>query len=274
MFIYRPIFILIFYLYIFFSLFVYLLIYLLINSWHTVWTYSITFLHFYLFLSFFFLSFFFFFFFFDFLTYLSNNLEIKQAVTQQLSHLTWSLHLQPNDPLFYSVHTQWPLFFTLLYQILHKNRCVLRAHFEKFNNFVAILTENLQILPWNCIFEHWMTPIFGSPLQKSPPFFWCPHRMTPFFRRNLTPNAPYFRSPAVGTCTSLSYLSAPGSGGGGGYDPTCFVCAFEKLFLAIYEELISKTSYIHSYTCYSFADQVTAKKPINTKLTANEKCWY
>ena len=32
--------------------------------------------------------------------------------------------------------------------------------------------------------------------------------MTPFFQQNLTSNAPYFCSP-VGTCTSLSYSSAP-----------------------------------------------------------------
>ena len=110
------------------------------------------------------------------------------------------LILHPMTPFFYSVHTQWPPFF-------HANFCVLRAHFEKFKDFVAILAENLQILPWNCIFAHWMTPIFGSPHQKNL-FFWCPHRMTPFFRWNLTPNAPYFCSP-VGTCTSLSNLSAP-----------------------------------------------------------------
>ena len=66
----------------------------------------------------------------------------------------------------------------------------------------------MQILPWNCTFAHWMTPISGSPHQKNPPCFWCPHRMTPFFDEILTPNAPYFRSP-VGTCASLSYLSAP-----------------------------------------------------------------
>ena len=41
----------------------------------------------------------------------------------------------------------------------------------------------------------------------------------------------------------------------------------------VYEELISKTSYIHSYMCYSFADHVTAKEPIfNTKFTVNGKC--
>ena len=118
--------------------------------------------------------------------------------------------LHPMTPFFYSVHTQWPPFFhfCLKFYIKIANFSALRAHFEKFNKYVAILTENLQILPWNCIFAHWMTPIFGSQHQKSPHFFWCPHWMTPFFRRNLTLNAPYFRSP-VGTCTSLSYLSAP-----------------------------------------------------------------
>ena len=102
-------------------------------------------------------------------------------------------------------------FFPLLYQILHKN-CkffeLLGRILRNLTIFVATLTENLQILPWNCIFAHWMTPNFESPHQKSPNFFWCPHRMTPFFRRHLTPNVPYFRS-SVGTCTSLSYLSAP-----------------------------------------------------------------
>ena len=98
-------------------------------------------------------------------------------------------------------------FFPLLYQILHENRKFF-AHFEKFNDFVAILTEHLQILPWTCIFVHWMTPIFVRPQQKSPHFVGAHTEWPPFFRRNLTPNAPYFRSP-VGTCTSLSYLSAP-----------------------------------------------------------------
>ena len=60
------------------------------------------------------------------------------------------------------------------------------AHFEKFNDFVAILTEKLQILPWNCIFAHWMTPIFGSPDQKSPHFFFF------FFFLVPTPNDPLF----------------------------------------------------------------------------------
>ena len=121
--------------------------------------------------------------------------------------------LHPMTPFFIQFTPNEPL-FPLLYQILHKkyaNFCALRAHFEKFNDFVAILKGNSQILPWNCIFAHWMIPIFGSPHQKKAPFFWCPHRMTPFFWRNLTPNAPYFRSP-VGTCTSLSYLSAPPRG--------------------------------------------------------------
>ena len=113
-------------------------------------------------------------------------------------------------PFFYSVHTRWPLFFhfCIKFNIKIANFSALRAHFEKFNGFVAILIENLQILLWNCIFAHWMTPHFWESIPKKPLFFWCTHRMTPFFRRNLTLNAPYFRSP-VGTCTSLSYLSAP-----------------------------------------------------------------
>ena len=56
----------------------------------------------------------------------------------------------PNDPLFlFSPHPMTP-FFPLLYQILPKkiaNFCALRANFEKFNDFVAILIEILQILP-------------------------------------------------------------------------------------------------------------------------------
>ena len=119
--------------------------------------------------------------------------------------------LHPTTPFFYSVHTQWPPFFhfCIKFYVNIANFCALRAHFEKFNDFMAILRENLQILPWNCIFAHWMTPIFGSPHQKSPHFFGA-HTEWPFFRWNLTLNAPYFRSP-VGTCTSLSYLSAPGT---------------------------------------------------------------
>ena len=76
-------------------------------------------------------------------------------------------------PFFYSVHTQWPPFFHFCIKFYVKiaNFSALRAHYEKFNDFVAILTENLQILPWICIFAHWMTTLFGSPHQKSPHFF-------------------------------------------------------------------------------------------------------
>ena len=118
--------------------------------------------------------------------------------------------LHPMTPFFYSLHTQWPPFFhfCIKFYIKIANLSSLSAHFEKFNNFVAILTEKLQILPWNCIFAHWMTPIFGSPHQKSPHFFGAHTEWPPFFDENLTLNAPYFRSP-VGTCTSLSYLSDP-----------------------------------------------------------------
>ena len=119
--------------------------------------------------------------------------------------------LHPMTPFSYSVHTQWPPFshFSIKFYIKIANFCALRAHFEKFNDFVAILTENLQILPWNSIFAHWMTPFLGVHTKKAP-ICLVPTPNDPFFRRNLTtPNAPYFRSP-VGTCTSLSYLSAPG----------------------------------------------------------------
>ena len=119
----------------------------------------------------------------------------------------------PNDPLFYSVHTLWPPFFhfCIKFYIKIANFCALSPHFEKFNDFVAILTENLQILPWNCIIAHWMTPIFWESTPKKPPFFLVLTPNDPLFRRNLTLNSPFFRSP-VGTCTSLSYLSAPPRG--------------------------------------------------------------
>ena len=117
----------------------------------------------------------------------------------------------PNDPLFsFSPHPMTP-FFPFLYHILHKiaNFCALRAHFEEFSDFVAILTfANFALKLHFCTLND---PHFWESTPKKPPFFWCPHRMTPFFRRNLTPNAPYFRSP-VGTYTPLSYLSAPPPG--------------------------------------------------------------
>ena len=98
-----------------------------------------------------------------------------------------------NDPLFLFSPQPMTPFFPLLYQILHKiaNFCALRAHFEKFNDFVAILTENLQILPWNCIFAHWMTPIFGSPNQKSP-LFLVPTPNDPLFSTKSYTERPLF----------------------------------------------------------------------------------
>ena len=62
-------------------------------------------------------------------------------------------------------------------------------------------------MPWNCIFAHGMTPTFGSPHQKSPHFFGA-HTEWPLFSTKSYTECPYFRS-LVGTCTSLSYLSAP-----------------------------------------------------------------
>ena len=88
-------------------------------------------------------------------------------------------------------------FFPLLYQILRTN-----CKFLRNQTFCGKFW--LQIA-----FLHTEWPHFGESAPKKTPIFWCPHRMTPFFRRNLTPNAPCFRS-LVGTCTSLSYSSAPG----------------------------------------------------------------
>ena len=109
------------------------------------------------------------------------------------------------DPLFLRrSYTQWPPFlfsphpmtpfFPLLYQILPKKIaffCALRVHFEKFNDFVAILIEILQILPYNCIFAHRMTPIFGSPRQKSPHFFDV-HTEWPLFSTKSYTERPLF----------------------------------------------------------------------------------
>ena len=119
----------------------------------------------------------------------------------------------PKDPLFlFSPHPMTPFFhFCIKFYIESANFCALRAHFEKFNNFVAILTENLQILPWNCIFAHWMNPHFWESTKKAP-IFVVPTPNDPLFSTKSYTECPYFRSP-VGTCMSLSYLSAPPPGG-------------------------------------------------------------
>ena len=103
--------------------------------------------------------------------------------------------LHPMTPFFHSVHTQWPPFFHFCIKCYLKiaSFCALRAHFQKFNDFVAILTENLQILPWNCTLAHWMTPISGSPHQKSP-FFLVP-----------TPNDPLFSTKSYTECPLFSF---------------------------------------------------------------------
>ena len=114
-------------------------------------------------------------------------------------------------PFFYSVHTQWPPFFhfCIKFYIKIANFCALRAHFEKFNDFCGNFNRKFASFALKLHFCTLNEPHFWESTSEKPPFFgahW--HRMTPFFRRNFTPNAPYFRSP-VGTCTSLSYLSAP-----------------------------------------------------------------
>ena len=70
--------------------------------------------------------------------------------------------------------------------------CALRVHFEIFNDFVAILIEILQILPYNCVFAHRMTPIFGSPRQKSPHFFDVHTEWPPLFDEILHRTPPIF----------------------------------------------------------------------------------
>ena len=102
--------------------------------------------------------------------------------------------LHPMTPFFHSVHTHWPPFFhfCIKFYIKIANFCALCAHFEKFNDFVAILTGNLQILPWNCTFAHWMTPISGSPHQKSPHFFGAHTEWPPFFDEILHRMPPIF----------------------------------------------------------------------------------
>ena len=55
---------------------------------------------------------------------------------------------------------------------------------------------------------------------------------------------------------------------------SCAQCLSMGLFWAYLKSWFPKPL-TSTPTCYSFADQVTAKKPIfNTKFTANGKCWY
>ena len=112
--------------------------------------------------------------------------------------------LTPNDPLFPSVHAQWPPFFptfvsnfTYKLQIFTRFACILKNFNIKFANFGRKL--------------HFCTvndPHFRESTSKKDPIFLKPTQNDPFFQQNLTPNAPYFHSP-VGTCMSLSYSSAP-----------------------------------------------------------------
>ena len=118
--------------------------------------------------------------------------------------------LTPNNPLFSSVHIQWPL-FPVSYQILHTN-CkfsrALRSFWEicqfcsnfnvKFANFVLKLH-----------FCSLSDPHFWESTSKKDQIFRSQHRMTPLFNlRKSHTECPYFCSP-VRTCTSLSYLNAP-----------------------------------------------------------------
>ena len=106
----------------------------------------------------------------------------------------------PNDPLFST--------FCIKFYIKVANFCALRAHFEKFNDFCCNFNKKNCKFCLEIAFLHTEWPPFLRVHIRKAPIFLVPTPNDPFFRRNLTPNAPYFRSP-VGTCTSLSYLSAP-----------------------------------------------------------------
>ena len=101
-------------------------------------------------------------------------------------------------PFFYSVHTQWPLFFhfCIKFYIKIANFCTLRAHFEKFNNFVAILTEKLQNLPLEIAFLHTEWPPFLGAHTKKAPIFLVP-----------TPNDPLFSTKSYTECPLFSFSS-------------------------------------------------------------------
>ena len=94
--------------------------------------------------------------------------------------------LTPDDPLFSSVHTQWPPFFHFceeFYVHIRDFRGVLCVHFEKTIDFTAILTKKLKILAWNYI--EW-TPYLESTSKHTPFFFLLSlHQITPFFHEIL-----------------------------------------------------------------------------------------
>ena len=93
--------------------------------------------------------------------------------------------LIPNDP-FFSLHPVTHFFhFCIRFDIQIANFCVLRAHFEKFTNFAIILTLNWQILAWNCIFAHLITPIFGSLHQERSHFYGAHTEWLPSFNKIL-----------------------------------------------------------------------------------------
>ena len=149
-------------------------------------------------------------------------------------------------PFFlFSPHPMTPFFhFCIKFYLKNANFCALCAHFEKFNDFCGNFYRKFANFALKLHFCTLNDPQFWESMKK-PPFFWCPHRMRPFFRRNLTPNAPYFRSP-VGTCTSLSYLSAPG------FRPLlpCVHFQHEK-FLLPSEYRIGRFSFSFSVQCHS-----------------------
>ena len=109
-------------------------------------------------------------------------------------------NLTANNPMFSSVHTQWPP-YPLLYQILHTNcqfSCTLHAFWEilQFGSNFSVKFVNFGLKLHFCTLND---SLFGEFTPKRPHIFGA-HTNWPLFQRHLTLNAPYFCSP-VGTCT-------------------------------------------------------------------------
>ena len=114
-------------------------------------------------------------------------------------------------PLF-PQSSKWPLFhFPTVSNFTHKLLIFTSfAHILKFLRDIKLCGNfNIKFANFGSKL-HFCTlndPHFWESSSQNIPFFGV-HFGTPFFQRNLTLNAPFFPFP-VGTCTSLSYSSAP-----------------------------------------------------------------
>ena len=139
-----------------------------------------------------------------------HHICIQSSPQREISGNFFMPILHPMTFFFFSLRSMWLFFSTFVsyftYKIILKIQiftCILRKIYIKMlRQFLHKICKF-----WLEIeFLHTVWPLFlGAHTEKNPQ---SPHRMTPFFQQNLKPNAPYFRSP-LGTCTSLSYSSAP-----------------------------------------------------------------